>query len=78
MGAEGNSNPTRCVVIRFKQFETPLERDLGLFLGVGGSGRNPLNPPTPRYEGVRRAGRPRKEEEVGSTLERSYGNSSKT
>ena len=45
-------NPTRCVVIRFKKFETPLERDLGLFLGVGGSGRSPLNPPTPRYEGA--------------------------
>ena len=34
------------------QFEAPLERDLDLFLGVGGSGRSPLNPPTPRYEGA--------------------------
>ena len=34
------------------QVETPLERDLGLFLGVGGSGRSPVNPPTPRYEGA--------------------------
>ena len=33
-------------------FETPLKRDLDLFLGVGGSGRSPLNPPTPRYEGA--------------------------
>ena len=33
-------------------FETPLERDLDFFLGVGGSGRSPLNPPTPRYEGA--------------------------
>ena len=33
-------------------FETPLERDLDLFLGVGGSGRSPLNPPTPRHEGA--------------------------
>ena len=33
-------------------FETPLERDLDLFLGVGGSGRSPLNPLTPRYEGA--------------------------
>ena len=33
---------------RRDSFETPLERDLDLFLGVGGSGRSPLNPPTPR------------------------------
>ena len=32
--------------------ETPLKRDLDLFLGVGGSGRSPLNPPTPRDEGA--------------------------
>ena len=25
---------------------------LVFFLGVGGSGRSPLNPPTPRYEGA--------------------------
>ena len=37
---------------RRDSFETPLERDLDLFLGVGGSGRSPLNPPTPRYEGA--------------------------
>ena len=37
---------------RRDSFETPLERELDLFLGVGGSGRNPLNPPTPRYEGA--------------------------
>ena len=35
------------------QFEAPLERDLDLFLGVGGSGRSPLNPPTPKGAGVR-------------------------
>ena len=45
---------------RGDSFETPLERDLDLFLGVGGSGRSPLNPPTPRDEGVRRAGQPRR------------------
>ena len=33
-------------------FETPLKRDLDFFLGVGGSGRSPLNPPTPRHEGA--------------------------
>ena len=37
---------------RRDSFETPLERDLDLFLGVGGSGRSPLNPPTPRHEGA--------------------------
>ena len=37
---------------RRDSFETPLERDLDLFLGVGGRGRSPLNPPTPRYEGA--------------------------
>ena len=37
---------------RRDSFETPLERDLDLFLGVGGSGRSPLNPPTLRYEGA--------------------------
>ena len=37
---------------RRDSFETPLKRDLDLFLGVGGSGRSPLNPPTPRYEGA--------------------------
>ena len=34
-------------------FETPLKRDLDFFLGVGGSGRSPLNPPTPKGAGVR-------------------------
>ena len=34
------------------QLEAPLERDLDLFLGVGGSGRSPLNPPTPEGSGV--------------------------
>ena len=38
-------------------FETPLKRDLDFFLGVGGSGRSPLNPPTPN--GVRRGGQVR-------------------
>ena len=33
-------------------FETPLKRDLDFFLGVGGSGRSPLNPPTPQGPGV--------------------------
>ena len=37
---------------RGDSFETPFERDLDLFLGVGGSGRSPLNPPTPRDEGA--------------------------
>ena len=37
---------------RRDSFETPLKRDLDFFLGVGGSGRSPLNPPTPRYEGA--------------------------
>ena len=37
---------------RGDSFETLLERDLDLFLGVGGSGRSPLNPPTPRHEGA--------------------------
>ena len=32
-------------------FETPLKRDLDFFLGVGGSGRSPLNPPTRRSGG---------------------------
>ena len=36
---------------RRDSFETPLERDLDLFLGVGGSGRSPLNPPTRRSGG---------------------------
>ena len=37
---------------RRDSFEIPLERDLDLFLGVGGSGRSPLNPPTPQGSGV--------------------------
>ena len=52
---------------RRDSFETPLERDLDLFLGVGGSGRSPLNPPTPRHEGVAR-GSTRRGVEVTSSL----------
>ena len=37
---------------RGDSFEIPLYRDRGLFLGVGGSGRSPLHPPTPRHEGA--------------------------
>ena len=37
---------------RRDSFETPLERDLDFFLGVGASGRSPLNPPTPQGSGV--------------------------